>query len=307
MSRNKRRSKVVSDVQNVSENTFIPPGGSAPQADKEHVEHSAENTEANGAQGGDAKYPASVKTSEQLTEEQNKAADEREARAKRATGPRRLAEREVQMISVLLDMLPKNEEGKSDHISVTEYVYKLEEIPENIRDHFWATGSDRNLAQRGLAVLVSDPETKQPTGVKLTEIAMHLYGKQTSKATEKTPKQTSAKRADGKPVANGGRTTSKYEGLRLRKMVDQNPRQAGTQGYNSWELYKDGMTYREYMATKDYNQVETNAGSMFRGPGRNHFDWDLMHGYISLYNEKENEFLENGEPNPNFWAVNNKI
>jgi hypothetical protein len=287
-------------VQHVSENTFLPPG--APNADNAPGEQPVVETEVGNEQEAAAQTevkdypPATVKTAEELAAEQEAEAKTRVARASTATGPKRLSEREKQQIAILLSIIPED-------VSVTEHVVSFEDMPEILAQSFFQTGTDRNMAQRGLVKMVSDEETKQPVGVTLTEIAMHLYGRQTSKGP--VVSQTSATTQAGKPTAAGGRTTSKYVGLRMRVMTEENPRQQGTQGYYSWQLYKDGMTYREYMETKNYTPVQTGSGSSFRGPGRNHFDWDLMHGFISLYHENEEELNEDGTTNSKYWAINN--
>jgi len=46
-------------------------------------------------------------------------------------------------------------------------------------------------------------------------------------------------------------------------------------------------------------------GSPFGGPGRNHFDYDLMKGFIALYDSTQNITDENGQPNRNYWFINN--
>jgi hypothetical protein len=79
-------------------------------------------------------------------------------------------------------------------------------------------------------------------------------------------------------------------------------------GYYSWQIYQDGMNYKEYMASKNYEPaLSDRTGASFRGPGRNHWEWDLQHGFIALYREDENELLEDGSPNPKYWAINNNV
>jgi hypothetical protein len=296
-------------VPNVQENPFLPPGAPDPTAPKAYnvpsdapIGESHSDTPENGeaTEGTGEQYPAvpetPVITAEEHAAKEKAATDERIARSNRATGPKRMSEREKQQVAILLSIMPEDD-------SPSEYVFKLESMPTDLADSFFKPGNDRNLAQRGLVTMVMDEETKQPIGVRLTEIAMHLYFRQSSK--DGAP-QTKTTTKEGKPVAAGGRTTNKYTGLRIKVMVTDNPRQVGTQGYYAWDLYKDGMTYHEYMASKNFRQVQTGSGSMFRGPGRNHFDWDLMHGFISLYNENEPETNEDGSPNPKYWAINNK-
>ena len=238
-------------------------------------------------------YPAvTIVDSEQHKAQEDAVAEERVKRAESVSHPKRLSESEKLNIGLLLKLLPDNE--------VTTPI-PLETIPEELRKTFFEPGSKKNLAQRGIVKLHTNPETKQIDSLSITDGAFELY----NNPNLKPAKQKRTTKANGEPRAPGGRTSTQFAGLRMRKMVD-NPRAEGTMGYFSWQLYQDGMTYNEYMACKDFpEQFSTRTQERFRGPGRNHWDWDLMHGFIALYHENEPETLEDGSPNPNYWAIKN--
>jgi hypothetical protein len=204
-------------------------------------------------------------------------------------------------MKLLLDLMPGDEEAPLNT------PIPLESLPVELSQSFFATGATRNMAQRNLVkLLVVNPESKQPDHLEITEIGYAVYRSQSGKV--KTTPQKRTTKADGTPRAVGGRTSNKYDGLRLRKMVDENPRKEGVMGYHSWKLYQDGMTYKEYMACKDFPPaVSSQSNAVFRGPGRNHWDWDLQHGYIALYRDGEEELLPDGSPNPRYWAINNNV
>jgi len=299
-SRSKRtRSKVLSgasgNVQNLHENTFLPPG--APVAGEEATSET-QTTETN---GGEA-YPA-VKVVDEAAHkaEEERLAQERVERANAVSAPKRLSEREVQQISRLIEIQERIAPVR-DTMTVP---IPMEEIPEDINNSFFQTGpGQRNLAQRNLARLIINPETKQPDKVELTEIGLEIYARQTTKGKTTTGKKQ-AKSADGKPKPVGKRST-RFTGLRL-KILKPDARQPDTMGYFSWQLYQDGMTYDEYMAKKDWPETWRNkAGYPFKGPGLNHWTWDLEHGFIGLYRDGQPEFLEDGvTPNPKYWAIKN--
>jgi len=260
------------------DNTFLPPGAPDPASPSD--------------------YPAVTIVDEaEHKAAEEKAAEERVERAKSVSSPKRLSSQEMLKFALLAKLLP---EGESVPIDTP---IPLESLPEEMRKSFFEPGSTRNLAQRGIVKLNINTETKQYDTISITEMALHLY---TNKKIGPS-KQKSTTKADGTPRAPGGRSTSAFAGLRMRKLAE-NPREEGTMGYYSWQLYKDGMTYKEYMSNKDYPEsISKRTQERFRGPGRNHWDWDLMHGYIGLYRENESELLEDGSPNPNFWVINNSV
>lgn len=116
------------------------------------------------------------------------------------------------------------------------------------------------------------------------------------------------KQVAGRKKATGEKTprasTARVHGVdpnaKIRLLVDKNPRREGTQGYAAFNLYQDGMSYRDYLdADYDAEMVMSN-GVKFKGPLSAHFKWDLMNGYIGLYDSREEEFKD-GSENPKYW------
>lgn len=245
-------------------------------------------------------YPSATEVTEETQEQLDAEAEKRVERAKTVSAPRRLSDREKQLIGILLDM-----DIVKDALSVTDVVIPIEMLPEHIRLSFFEVGKERNIFQRGLAEPVYDGEPKAIVGLRLREVTLDLYSRLTRVSGDKTAKVAKPK---GESRATGGRASSSYpDNLRMRKMKD-NPRVPGTMGYYSWQIYQDGMNYKEYMASKNYEPaLSDRTGASFRGPGRNHWEWDLQHGFIALYREDENELLEDGSPNPKYWAINNNV
>lgn len=269
-------------VQDVHENPVHTPGAQESVPQQEHEDSVQE--------------AAVVDIETDPGEAEQPAVETKVGRKNVAKGPRRLSDKETQFIGIMIAKIGENE-------SVTEKEISLSDLPDEIRQSLYAAGSQRNLLQRGLATPVFDQETRQISALKLTETAASLYGR----ATTIGPQLSAAPSGSGNKV--GGRVSTKYDipGVKLVKLTKENPRAQGTQGYYSWMLYKDGMTYREYMQTKNYEAVVTSSGSTFRGPGRNHFDWDMMKGHIALYDENQPEKLDDGSPNPKFWVINNSL
>jgi hypothetical protein len=64
-----------------------------------------------------------------------------------------------------------------------------------------------------------------------------------------------------------------------------NPRQEETHGHHAWNLYKPGMTVREYLAADYDKNLRIKWGKRhhaFTGPNRRHLEWDIDHGYVEL-------------------------
>jgi hypothetical protein len=289
--KNRQRRVTLSEhTANVTsaENQFLPPG-SGEQVVEEQP-----------ATGGEP-YPAvTIVDGEEHAAQEAKAAEERVERAKQVSSPKRLSQQEMLNMKLLLDLMPGGEEAPLNT------PIPLESLPVELSQSFFATGATRNMAQRNLVKLLVNPETKQPDALEITEIGFAVYQSQSKKGSGATPQKRTTK-ADGTPRAVGGRASNKFDGLRLKILAD-NPRDEGTMGYFSWQLYRDGMTYKEYMACKDYpEQYSKRTNEKFRGPGRNHWEWDLLHGFIGLYRDGEEELLEDGSPNPRYWAINNNV
>lgn len=60
---------------------------------------------------------------------------------------------------------------------------------------------------------------------------------------------------------------SSHAGKKIYKLVKENPRRAGSHGHKNWEIYRDGMTYEEFIMAKG---------------GANHLNYDLSHEFIEL-------------------------
>lgn len=63
---------------------------------------------------------------------------------------------------------------------------------------------------------------------------------------------------------------SNHAGKKIYRLVKENPRREGSHGAKNWELYRDGMTYEEFI--------------MARG-GSNHLNYDIEKGYVELRKE----------------------
>jgi hypothetical protein len=66
----------------------------------------------------------------------------------------------------------------------------------------------------------------------------------TKKAAKKSKKVAPKKAAA--ESAGGGRTSS-YAGLKITKLVKDNPRREGTHGHKSFSLITNGMTYEKFI------------------------------------------------------------
>jgi len=295
-------SGVNQNVQNVSENSFLPPG--APVAGEE----TTSKTQATEASGNGEGYPAVTVVDEATHKaEEEQKTQERVERARSVSSPKRLNEREIQDVSVLLSIQEELMQDMPEPKPMT-IPLPMDKIPERINNSLFQPGIKNNLHQRGILKMIMNVETKQYDQVELTEIGLDIYARQTSKGpatTTKEPKQKRAKSADG-TAKTPGRRSNRYVGLRLKKLKPD-PRQPDTMGWFSWQLYEDGMTYDEYMAKKEWPETYRNkSGFPFRGPGLNHWTWDLEHGFIGLYREGQPEFLEDGVTlNPKYWAIKN--
>jgi hypothetical protein len=292
------------NVQSVPFNAHLPPGSPDASAKSEHTAEGTNEDYAVKIGDEEPKEGAEYPESKVMDEETHKAQEEAaaEARVKRAqsvSSPRRLSEREKQTVNILLGLTIVK-----DADSVTDVVIPMEDVPEEIRASFNEVGTERNIFQRNIATPVYGGEPKALIGLKLTEIGLHLYSVKTAKGDPKVKGQKATK-LDGESKTVGRRSTKYHDGLKLKKIAE-NPRPEGTMGYYSWQLYRDGMTYHEYMSIKDFGEhYSLRTGEKFRGPGLNHWTWDLEHGFTGLYKEGEPETLEDGSPNPNYWSVNN--
>lgn len=60
---------------------------------------------------------------------------------------------------------------------------------------------------------------------------------------------------------------SSHAGKKIFKISKENPRREGSHGFLNWAIYRDGMTYEEFIMAKG---------------GANHLNYDLEKGYIEL-------------------------
>lgn len=87
-------------------------------------------------------------------------------------------------------------------------------------------------------------------------VALTAKNKPMGDARQSGPKRT------GLPGPN-----SQYAGKRLHIVTKTNPRRAGTAGWNSFEVMREGMTYEEYR---------------LKGGRSNDLAWDVAHGYVEM-------------------------
>lgn len=83
----------------------------------------------------------------------------------------------------------------------------------------------------------------------------------------RTKKEAKAKKSKASAAKEPSARKSKHSGKVIEKLADKNPRREGTHGYVNWSLYRNGMTYEDYVA---------------KGGALNHLNWDLEHKFISL-------------------------
>jgi len=228
--------------------------------------------------------------------EETVTAEEQEAKpVKRASGPRKLKPNEVKVVKHFMETYI----GETDPITKT---VSFEELHKDMKPWFQPSMRD-NVVGRGIFNAVYDDETKMLTGVQLTELGAELYRKLNGSDAPATSGRKG--RPKGVVTEKPNARTFKYDaGLRLRILVDDNPRQVSSHGYHSFNLYENGMTYDQYLNTPFDSSLMSKKNTEFSGPKRWHWDNDLMHGYIGLYYADQPEFLEDGSPNPRFWYVN---
>jgi hypothetical protein len=88
---------------------------------------------------------------------------------------------------------------------------------------------------------------------------------------EETAAEPSGKTAKKAPVAGKQKATgivrNNFAGCKLRKLVKDNPRKAGTHGFNSFNVIKDGMTFEAYITA---------------GGRANDLRWDVEHNWVEV-------------------------
>jgi hypothetical protein len=80
-----------------------------------------------------------------------------------------------------------------------------------------------------------------------------------------------------------------YDDKWVIKIVSpNNPREERTHGHHSFNLYRDGMTYREYLSSAYDASLPIKYGKShhtFTGPHARHFHWDIARGFIKMENK----------------------
>lgn len=66
-------------------------------------------------------------------------------------------------------------------------------------------------------------------------------------ATKKAAKKSSKKVAKKSVESAGGGRTSGFAGMKITKLVKENPRREGTHGHASFALITSGMTYEKFI------------------------------------------------------------
>ena len=69
---------------------------------------------------------------------------------------------------------------------------------------------------------------------------------------------------------------------RIVVRTNGNPRRRNSQGFHSFELYRNGMTVQEYIAASYDKETRFPNGNVFNGPSKNHFEYDLNKGFIEM-------------------------
>ena len=153
--RRKQRGKTTSmsgtsNVQNMHENTWLPPGPAS--ADDQHAE-----TQAVAEETSNEAYPPAVTIQDEATHkaEEEAKTEERVKRAKQVSAPKRISTDEIRDIALLLKLLPEG-----DNIPLDTPI-PMESLPEELRQSFFAPGQKKNLYHRGFVKLLQNPETKQ--------------------------------------------------------------------------------------------------------------------------------------------------
>ncbi|MFL6546780.1 MAG: hypothetical protein ACJ8LM_16580 [Candidatus Udaeobacter sp.] len=218
----------------------------------------------------------------------------------RNVGPRKLTKKEA----LLCDAIAKHI-GENDQVT-KEIPYT--DLDKSIRMAL-SPAVKGNLIQRGIFDAIWDDEHRL-AGIKFTDAGFQLYI--TKIARVQSGDDVDDEPASRKPRKNGESVTrrSKFDvpGVKVKVMTSSNPRREGTHGFYSFKLYRDGMSFRDYM-TADWKALgDVKLRSTLKnwdGPRLDHFNWDLKEGNIALYDENQPATLENGQPNPDYWVVNN--
>lgn len=121
-----------------------------------------------------------------------------------------------------------------------------------------------NSGSKKTIVKFSDRITAERRVAELITAHNELAG-QTSKES-KTKKMTEAPTAPTNEKSTRGRTST-LAGKTIVKLSAENPRREGTNGWKSWNLISEGMTYEQFIAA---------------GGRRVDLAWDIKAGHIEL-------------------------
>jgi len=305
-SRSKRMSGVQTHVQSMSTDPQHDTGASEqPIVEILDEQGSTAGAQEDSSQYGDEQYPVATKemSGEEYAAQQEAESASRVARQKKATGPQRLNVNERKMVEYWLRTYFT--EDSSEPLTKTILFAEMDKdaVP------YFQPSMKQNVLARGVFKEVYD-DNRSLVGAHLTESGHDMYARsmRVSKANNGEPTGRVARGVQTKHDGVRVNGQTKYTDNHRLHIKSGNPRQEGVQGYFSWKLYQEGMTYKEYMNRDDYDHSWTcKNGTEFKGPRRDHWDWDLDHGYIALYNADQSETLDDGSTNPNFWYINNPM
>ena len=269
--KDKRMSGATNNVQAVSE-----PQGEVVADGHENVEQPTPGQESAPTAEASAEQPTEGETSAN-----GEAAEVVEPTKPKSTGPRKITAEEYNYLVTLGD----NCFGEDDPWDKT-ILYA--DIPEELRDF---TEMNKMVARGLIKVNMNGPLLES---VQFTDIGFDFSEKGKDEATQ----GSSAKIAKEKGEAAGSRMSYADPNYKIKILVEGNPRRPESHGFYSFQLYKDGMTYKEYVDS-EYDDslpvVGTDIG--FIGPNSNQFKWDLEHGFIGVYDSREEE------DSPKYWVA----
>lgn len=293
MSRNNRRKSVSTTTQ--TETAFKPPATEpAPEVSVE-----TKPIETNGEVTTE---PVDEEIELELEETpfvSSLAGAEAKSKRKARTGPRKVSADERDILVAVASLHTENDPWDA------KVEFGL--LPEEIRTMLLPSSKPTVFA-RGLLLVEAD-ESGAIQFVTLTETGFEFSGPDLpsrSVTARKAARVAAAReKTPGVPRGLQSELTAKIDkpNVKLVKLTKDNPRQANSHGFYGWQLYVDGMTYREYLkADYDKNQV-VGSGALHYGPIPGQVKWDAEHGFIAFYDSDKPEKLEDGTDNPEYWVV----
>jgi len=208
--------------------------------------------------------------------------EEEQPKAKRSSGIRKVSAEEHNYLTTMGNNCFADDDPWDKAITYAELPAELQNFTEINR-----------LIARGLVTSVMEGPT-------LVSIAFTDIGYEFSSLSAEEAVSGKVTKAKGTSTAATGDNRMKYNDphYRIVRLTSSNPRRADSHGFYSWQLYRDGMTYKEYVES-DYNKDQDILGTetKFNGPSSLQFKWDLEHGFIAVYDDR----LE--ETDPNYWVA----